>query len=183
MKKSFAFLLALLLAACALAGCSDTGNTPQRPLTAPPPTPVSTAVQPAPKEPEIVQSGPPSTAPPPADIPVDVDLTVLSSTMIYAEVSRMVTNPDAYVGKTIRARGLYYASHYEEMDLYYHFVVIPDATACCVQGLEFVWSGEHTYPVDYPADDTEIEVTGLFDTYKQFGNTYYYIAIDALVLV
>ena len=38
--------------------------------------------------------------------PVDLDLTVLSSTMVYAEVYNMLYNdPESYLGKTVRARG------------------------------------------------------------------------------
>ena len=40
--------------------------------------------------------------------------------------------------------------------------------ACCAQGLEFVWGdGSHKYPDEYPAEDTEIEVQGTFETYKE----------------
>ena len=80
---------------------------------------------------------------------VDVDLTGLSSTMAYAEVNNIVTNPENYFGKTIRMRGSYYAEYYDVTDLYYHFVVVEDVTACCRQGMEFVWNGKHNYPDDY----------------------------------
>lgn len=37
-----------------------------------------------------------------------------------------------------------------------------------LQGLEFVWGdGSHKYPDEYPAEDTEIEVQGTFETYKE----------------
>lgn len=53
--------------------------------------------------------------------------------------------------------------------------IISDATACCAQGIEFVWRGEHAYPSDYPPLDTEITVTGTFDTY--FEDDYMYIQL------
>ena len=114
---------------------------------------------------------------------VDVDLTLLSSTMVYAEVYNIMTNPDNYMGKIIKMKGPYYASYYEQTKLYYHYVVVEDATACCQQGLEFIWSGEHKYPADYPEDKTKIEVTGVFGSYDELGKTYYYILVDDISII
>ena len=110
----------------------------------------------------------------------DVDLTALSSTMVYAEVYNMLTKPDNYIGKTVRMSGPYYASYFDETGLYYHYVVIEDASECCQQGLEFIWDGDHTYPEDYPKEKTKIEVSGVFGKYDELGKTYYYLAVDDL---
>ncbi|MGE4277548.1 MAG: hypothetical protein AB7E30_10295 [Lawsonibacter sp.] len=115
---------------------------------------------------------------PAKDGSVDVDLSVLSSTMVYAEVYNMMTDPGAYMGKTIRIKGQYNSSYFEDTKKYYFFVVISDATACCQQGIEFQWNGEHSYPEDYPEDGSEIEVTGVFGSYQELGQTYYYLAVD-----
>ena len=109
---------------------------------------------------------------------VDVDLTVLGSTMVYAEVFSMMNNPDEYFGKTIKMNGPYYASYFSETGLYYHYVIIEDATACCQQGLEFIWNSGHSYPDDYPEEQTKIEVTGVFGSYDELGKTYYYLSVD-----
>ncbi len=37
---------------------------------------------------------------------VDLDLTVLSSTMVYSQVDNMVYEPDEEIGKTIKKEGL-----------------------------------------------------------------------------
>jgi hypothetical protein len=116
------------------------------------------------------------------DSTIDVDLTTLSSTMVYAEVYNMMTVPNEYMGKTIKMGGQYYANYYEETGLYYHCVIIADATACCQQGLEFKWNGDHTYPDDYPADNSEIEVVGVFGSYDELGQTYYYLAVDNITI-
>ena len=51
--------------------------------------------------------------------------------------------------------------------LHYYACIIQDATACCQQGLEFVWGdGSHVYPDEYPTENTEVEVVGTFETYK-----------------
>lgn len=111
---------------------------------------------------------------------LDVDLTVMSSTMVYAEVYNMMVNPDDYIGKIVKMRGSYYAPFYEETNTYYHYVIIEDATACCTQGIEFIWNGEHNYPGDYPAENTEIELVGIFGSYEELGTTYYCLAVDQI---
>ena len=110
----------------------------------------------------------------------DVDLTVMSSTMVYAEVYNIMANPGEYMGKTIKMSGLYYASYYDETDLYYHYVIVEDATACCAQGLEFIWDGEHAYPDDYPDEQANIEVAGVFGSYDELGRTYYFITVGEI---
>ena len=114
---------------------------------------------------------------------VDVDLTVLSSTMVYAEVNNILSNPDEYMGKTIKISGPYYASFYDKTGSYYHYVIVEDVAACCAQGLEFVWNGEHDYPGDYPEERTKIEVIGLFGSYDELGQTYYNLAVDEIIIV
>ncbi|MGI5898519.1 MAG: hypothetical protein ACOX8S_01175 [Christensenellales bacterium] len=113
----------------------------------------------------------------------DVDLTALSSTMVFAEVYNIMTNPDDYMGKTIKLSGQYYASYDELFKKYYHFIVIEDATACCQQGLEFAVKGETDYPQDYPPDGTVIELTGSFSSYDESGYTYYYISTDTIIVL
>ncbi|MGM9634881.1 MAG: hypothetical protein ACI3YE_01875 [Candidatus Avispirillum sp.] len=103
---------------------------------------------------------------------IDVDLTELSSTMVYSEVYNMMTAPDGYMGKTVKMKGPFSVYHDEETGNYYFACIISDATACCSQGIEFVLTGEHTYPKDYPELGTEITVTGIFDTYEENGYRY-----------
>lgn len=106
---------------------------------------------------------------------IDVDLTKLSSTMVYSEVYNMMYSPDDYVGKTIKMEGqfaIYQATDENGAlipDQIYFACVIADATACCSQGLEFVLAGEHTYPDDYPELGNEITVTGTFELYEEDG--------------
>ena len=117
-----------------------------------------------------------------ADAGVDFDLTALSSTMVYAEVYNIMTEPDDYIGKTIKMKGPYYTTFYEETNLYYHYVIVEDATACCAQGLEFIWNGEHICPDDYPEEESKIEVAGVFGSYDELGSTYYYLAVDNIFI-
>jgi len=111
----------------------------------------------------------------------DVDLTIMSATMVYAEVYNIMKNPGGYIGKSIKISGQYYSMYYDKTDRHYHFVLIEDAAACCRQGLEFIWNGEHSYPGDYPKDKTNVEVTGVFGRYDELGETYYYLAVDDII--
>ena len=110
---------------------------------------------------------------------VDVDLSVLSGTMVYAEVYRIMSAPYDYAGKTIKVKGTYTASYYEPTQKYYSYVVVADATACCSQGFEFEWVGK-SYPEDYPDEGDTIEVVGVFDSYDELGMTYYSLTVDSL---
>lgn len=103
---------------------------------------------------------------------VDVDLTALSGTMCYAQVNDMVNlEPEKYIGKTVRMKGSFAVSTNTETPFF--ACLIADATACCQQGIEFVWAGEHKYPDDYPERGAEITVTGVFASYQDAGMTYY----------
>ncbi len=96
---------------------------------------------------------------------IDVDLTKMSATMVYSEVYNMMALPDDYLGQTVRMRGEF--QYYEGEERNYYVVLIADAMACCQQGMEFVLSGDYSFPEDYPAPGTTVTVTGVFDTYME----------------
>lgn len=102
---------------------------------------------------------------------IDVDLTKLSSTMVYSEVNNMMQHPDDYVGKKIKMKGAF--SPYETEARNYYSCIIADATACCKQGVEFLWAGEHQYPADYPKSGAEIVVVGIYDLYYEGEDLYF----------
>ena len=102
---------------------------------------------------------------------VDIDLTQMSSDMVYATVYQMVMDPNQYIGKTFKIKGLYCVAQEPKTGAYYQYCLVQDALACCAQGLEFVWGdGSHVYPDDYPPEETEITVQGTFETYKEPGD-------------
>ena len=110
----------------------------------------------------------------------DYDLTNLSANMMYGQVFDMMMNPEKYTGKTFRIKGLF--SYYKDpAEKQYFSVYIPDAGACCGQGIEFVLNGEHKYPDDYPDPATEITVTGTFNSYEEYAVTYCQL-IDAEIV-
>lgn len=102
----------------------------------------------------------------------DVDLTALSSTMVYSEVYSMMTEPDNYIGKVVKMKGSFTVFHDEGSSDYFFACIVKDATACCAQGIEFQLAGEHEYPKDYPYEGDEICVVGVYDTYRDGDSTY-----------
>ncbi len=108
---------------------------------------------------------------------IDVDLTVLSPTLVYAEVFNMVSYAPDYVGKTIRMEGPAVSFTDEEIGKTYYACLIQDATACCATGLEYVLPEGS----EYPEDDEEIIVTGVFDTYVDVDGIEYCRLLDAVM--
>ena len=176
-------IVCLLLAACmavSLCACGkdsekDAGNdTPSSDVEVSAPT----ESIPTPKEQETPGESKPSQ---PAAGKVDVDLTVLSSTMVYSEVYNMLYNdPAHYFGKTVKAKGTF--SLYQlvtdgvlQPDPVAYACIIADATACCAEGMEFVLEGDYTYPDDYPELGAEITVIGEFQSYEENGMTWYHL--------
>ena len=185
MKRIFCLLLAacmmLSLCACRKGSEKDAGNdTPSSDVEVFAPTESIPAPneqetpneQQTPEEPEQTQTS--------AD-GVDVDLTVLSSTMVYSEVYNMLYNdPAHYLGKTVRARGEF--SIYQlvvdgvlQPDPVAYACIIADAAACCAEGMEFVLKDDLAYPDDYPELGAEITVIGEFQSYEENGMTWYHL--------
>lgn len=106
---------------------------------------------------------------PELDYEADIDLTALSSTMVYSEVLNMMNTPEDFVGKKVKASGSFSVFTNLNTEKYYYSCVIADATACCQQGLEFVLAEERKFPDEFPIQGRQITVAGVFDTYEEDG--------------
>ena len=179
MKRIFCLLLAACMAvslcACGKGREKDAGNDT---LSSNEEASASAEIIPTPNQQETPEK---SGQAQPSAGKVDVDLTVLSSTMVYSEVYNMLYNdPAHYLGKTVKARGTF--SIYQlvtdgvlQPDPVAYACIIADATACCAEGMEFVPEGDLTYPEDYPELGAEITVIGEFQSYEENGMIWYHL--------
>lgn len=166
MKKLFCVVLIVLMLS-SLSACGskkDKGTTDNQTAN-----PSVSQGQPAEKKSE---AAPTTSNPAQSADGIDVDLTKLSSTMVYSEVYNMIVSPDNYTGKTLKMNGAF--AYYEDPETkkQYFACIIADATACCSQGLEFILTGDHTYPNDCPELGSEIMVTDTFEIYTESGFQY-----------
>jgi hypothetical protein len=115
-----------------------------------------------------------------ADSSVDIDLTALSSTMVYSEVFNMMMEPVAYEGQTVKMDGNCAIYTDEETGKTYYACVVQDATQCCSQGLEFLLDESQYTEEDYPKEGDPLVIKGTFTTYEEDGGTY--IAIKDSVM-
>ena len=175
MKRIFCLLLAACMAVSLCACGKDVGNNT---LSSNEETSASAEIIPTPNEQETPEGSEPSQ---PSAGKVDVNLTVLSSTMVYSEVYNMLYfYPEDYYGKTVKANGIFaiyqmVVDGVTQPDPVAYACIIADATACCAEGMEFVLEGDYTYPDDYPELGAEITVIGEFQSYEENGMTWYHL--------
>ena len=103
---------------------------------------------------------------------VDIDLTKMSSTMVYSTVFNMVNSPTKFIGKTMRMRGEYTTYHIsiDDPTQIIHACLVRDAAGCCSQGLEFILSDGK-----YPTGASEITVVGTIAVQKISGKAVCYL--------
>lgn len=103
---------------------------------------------------------------------IDIDLTPLSGAMVYAELYNIFGEADKNVGKVIKMTGQF--DMYEDTSTgeRSYGCVVTDVGACCVQGLEFLPREDYCYPQDFPQVNSEITVTGTFETFVENGIAY-----------
>ena len=109
---------------------------------------------------------------------IDLDLTKMSATMIYSTIFDMLVMAEDYVDKNIKVTGWFETYTDPQTGELYYAVVVPDATACCQQGLEFVWPGEHKFPEDFPEVGADITITGIYKLIENDGITYNYLEVS-----
>ena len=167
MKKMLPLFLAALLA---LSACSR--QAAEAPEAQMPTSPSATAQSSALPATAGEEATPEEAETSPGDF---IDLTAMSSTMVFAEVFNMTTHPEDYVGKTVKMQGIFstgklYAQEGTFEDGGTVFAcIIQDATACCAQGIPFDLAESRTYPEDYPELGAPITVTGTFEICTQDG--------------
>ena len=110
-----------------------------------------------------------------SDIDVDVDMTVMSSTMAQAEFIKILSNLEDYVGKTIKAAGPYYSFSLEQTGFLYRYIMIVEGDECCRIGLEIRSCDEDMSPDELARQYALVEVVGVLKTHMDFGYTIPYV--------
>lgn len=163
--KRFLKGVLLLCAAAALTACGAKSEAASSVVTVlPEPASSSAVTAPAPERETADESGIY------AGMEADLDLTQLSSTVVYAEVYNMLVTPENYTDKIVRMTGEYQEYIDEQTGELYHSCVIYDALACCQQGVEFVLTDG-----DYPEEGTTITVVGRYETYTTPYYDYFHL--------
>ena len=159
MKK----LLVSLMVLCALAGCSGGASAPSD---------SSGEVTDADVV-EVTQEAVDTEAEEHVD---EIDLTMMSPTMLFAEVVNMTRTPKKYAGATVTLRGgLMILAVDLETGVGSYSCYVEDATKCCQRGIGFT--------IDRPLEDTsilvegsEVIIKGTFEIYEMGGRNFVRIA-------
>lgn len=100
----------------------------------------------------------------------EIDLSHLGTTMIYAELASVFTEPEKYNGTTFRMHGSLEIDE-NEIDgkrVQTLYCTVQDTSACCSIGLPFVLEAESNTPL--PSPGTQITVRGVFgEARDEFG--------------
>lgn len=116
---------------------------------------------------------------------IDVDLTTMSSTMVYSQVLNMLEEPSKYIGKIIKMSGPFRPFKSTNINYCYPAILITDATACCGSGIEFLLYGVPLCSMKggngYPLYEEEATIVGRFETYLE-GSSMYIHLVDAIWL-
>jgi len=112
----------------------------------------------------------------------DFDFTALGEIMAEAQYFNILSNAEQNLGSVIRARGAYFSLFLEETGLHYHFVTIVPGDACCRLGFEFRLLEDALFSYDYLEENSVIEVVGVLGKYELFGQIFYYLSVDDVII-
>jgi hypothetical protein len=105
------------------------------------------------------------------------DVIEIGEKMFVGQINDIYSNPEDYLGKTIRYEGLYtyYSNNYDDTR---YDCVIRYGPGCCGNdgevGLEIAWPG------DMPVENDWVEVTGVVENYEENGWQYLRLRADSL---
>jgi hypothetical protein len=92
--------------------------------------------------------------------------------LAYTTANRMNMMSEEYLGQIVKMNGICSIFHDEKRDIYFFTCEINDETACCTLGIEFELLDDYKFPDDFPKENDEVTVVGVFDTYKEGARTY-----------
>ncbi|MGI6020420.1 MAG: hypothetical protein ACOX71_02905 [Lachnospiraceae bacterium] len=98
---------------------------------------------------------------------VELDLTKMSSTMVYSEALNMLKDAKSYEGRIVKMTGQ--ISSIQTKKSLVTSCIVKDAAQCCKQGIPFIAADELVYPDDYPEIGTYVTIIGEFQPYDYHG--------------
>ena len=111
---------------------------------------------------------------------IDVNLSTLSATMLFAEIINIMNRPEDYLGQVIKIHGEYFNYYHEENNQYIHFVLVFDEMDCCEQRFQFRVNEDFGSPEELFEIGEGIEIIGVFQSYDGEGLGGYYLAVEEL---
>lgn len=96
---------------------------------------------------------------------IDIDFTKMSSTIMFSTLTRMVEDPDPYIGQKVKMYAMFYVYPDEVDGGQYVECFLSDTTQCCSQALEVRLENEDKYNLSTMEEGTNAMVIGTFDKY------------------
>jgi len=107
----------------------------------------------------------------------------IRETMFAAQISEIYLNAEDYLGRTIKLEGIFKIGGNNEEPIFYVLRYAPDD--CCggrgFAGFEVRWSENLPAPLQYTADDSWVEATGILREHRIGGNKYLYLELVSLI--
>ena len=108
----------------------------------------------------------------------DMDLTRLSSAIVYAQVYNMLMEADNFNGVHVKMNGIFYENTDSEKGSLFQCVLVKDSTGCCSVGFDVLKGNES---IKFPANLTEVQVEGTFTVKEDSGGiTRSYLTVEKL---
>ena len=111
---------------------------------------------------------------------IDVNLSALSATMLFAEIINIMNSPDDYLGQVIKIHGEYFNYYHEEDNQYIHFVLVFDEMDCCEKRFQFRVNEDFGSPEELFEIGEGIEIIGVFKSCDGEDWDGYYLAVEEL---
>ena len=102
-----------------------------------------------------------SNAAPSPQTSIDIDLSQMSSTLVFSELYNILTDVDSYIGMTVKISGTCVIYQDPETGKVYYTCMVTDTAGCCSQGIEF----EPQDTTKHPANGDPVTVTGTLSKY------------------
>lgn len=93
-------------------------------------------------------------------VKVDEDITLLPTSLAFAQVQRMMYYPEEYDGSTVKMIGLYYYEQIPALGIGIRAIMMMDETSCCQGYFEL----EFPEGTKYPDIGDEIMVVGSYES-------------------